>query len=107
MLLPLSHPIIRHCSFFLLCYNVAMTTLTVDDLQHDVLRFLQLGEASETLLIIQVGTLVTGLRPIAREMEALSRSRPAGLCARELTVADDFDALLSADILDAFAPINS
>jgi antitoxin (DNA-binding transcriptional repressor) of toxin-antitoxin stability system len=79
-----------------------MVTITVDELQHDVLHFMQLVEAGETLLIIQAGAPVAELRPIVREIEAPRRLHPVGLCAGEFTVPGDFDAPLPADLLDAF-----
>jgi antitoxin (DNA-binding transcriptional repressor) of toxin-antitoxin stability system len=79
-----------------------MTAITLDDLQNDVLYYLQLVEAGETLAIVQAGAPMAEIRPVTHDEEVPYRLRPAGLCAGEFIVPDNFDAPLPADVLDAF-----
>lgn len=76
-----------------------MTQISVEEIQQDVLAFLQRVEAGEALIIMRTGTPIAELKPVVVPAEAL---RPFGLCAGEFTVPEDFDAPLPEDILNAF-----
>ena len=76
-----------------------MTRISVEEIQQDVLAFLQRVEAGEALIIVRTGTPIAELKPVVVPAEAL---RPFGLCAGEFTVPEDFDAPLPEDILNAF-----
>lgn len=79
-----------------------MTTITVAELQRNVQYYLQLVEAGETVVVVQAGAPIAEIHPTGHEPNAANHLRPAGLCAGEFTVPDDFDAPLPADFLDAF-----
>ena len=76
-----------------------MTRISVEEIQQDVLAFLQRVEAGEALIIVRTGTPIAKIKPVVVPAEAL---RPFGLCAGEFTVPEDFDAPLPEDILNAF-----
>lgn len=78
---------------------VRMTAITLDDLRNDVLYYLQLVEAGETLVVVQSGAPMAEIRPITHNGEAPNHLRPAGLCAGEFTVPEDFDGALPVDVL--------
>jgi len=75
-----------------------MLNVTFEEIQRDLLTYLQRVEAGETLVVIKADKAIAELRPIS----ALKQSRPYGLCAGEFTVPDDFDAPLPEDLLNAF-----
>ena len=75
-----------------------MLSVTVDEIQRDPSKYLRQVEAGETFVILQADRALPKLRPISSSKQL----RPFGLCAREFTVPDDFDAPLSEDILSAF-----
>jgi antitoxin (DNA-binding transcriptional repressor) of toxin-antitoxin stability system len=76
-----------------------MTRISVEEIQQDVLAFLQRVEAGEALIIVRTGTPIAEIKPVVAPTETL---RPFGLCAGEFTVPEDFDAPLPEDILNAF-----
>jgi len=76
-----------------------MTQVNLEDIQQDLLTYLQRVEAGETLVIIRAGKPVAEVKPVVPRVETL---RPFGLCAGEFTVPEDFDAPLPEDILNAF-----
>jgi antitoxin (DNA-binding transcriptional repressor) of toxin-antitoxin stability system len=73
-----------------------MANVTVDEIQRDPLRYLQLVESGEVLVIVRANQPIAELRPISRSQQL----RPFGLCAGEFTVPDDFDAPLPEDLLN-------
>ena len=78
-----------------------MTTISLDDIQRDLLGYLHRVEAGETLLIVQADKPVAELKPASYDATA-KPLRPIGLCSGEFTVPDDFDGPLPDDVLDAF-----
>lgn len=82
------------------CYNNPVTTISLDDIQRDVLGFLQRVEAGETLLIVHADKPLAELKPVFHT--ATQQKRPVGLCAGDFIVPDDFDAPLPDAVLDAF-----
>jgi antitoxin (DNA-binding transcriptional repressor) of toxin-antitoxin stability system len=81
-------------------YNDHMTIISIDDIQSDLLAYLeQVEQAGETLLITRSGKPVAEIRPVA----AGARSpRPFGLCAGQFAVPDDFDDPLPEEVLREF-----
>jgi antitoxin (DNA-binding transcriptional repressor) of toxin-antitoxin stability system len=75
-----------------------MANVTVDEIQRDPLRYLQLVESGEVLVIVRSNQPIAELRPISRTRQP----RPFGLCTGEFTVPDDFDAPFPEDLLNAF-----
>lgn len=75
-----------------------MVSVTIDEIQHDALKYLKQVEAGETLVIFRANIAIAEIKPVAgRKLQ-----RPFGLCAGEFTVLDDFDAPLPEEILDTF-----
>jgi antitoxin (DNA-binding transcriptional repressor) of toxin-antitoxin stability system len=79
--------------------NHGMMQVSVEDIQQNLLVYLQRVEAGETLVIVRAGQPVVEMKPIKIGAEA---PRPFGLCAGEFTVPEDFDAPLPEDLLQAF-----
>ncbi len=78
-----------------------MTTISLDDIQRDLIGYLHRVEAGESLVIVHADKPVAELKP-ASYGTAAQPLRPIGLCAGEFTVPDDFDAPLPDDVLNAF-----
>ena len=79
--------------------NHDMMQVSVEDIQRNLVVYLQRVEAGETLVIVRDGQPVVEMKPVKTGAETL---RPFGLCAGEFTVPEDFDAPLPEDILQAF-----
>ncbi|MDW8215496.1 MAG: hypothetical protein RMJ55_18235 [Roseiflexaceae bacterium] len=80
-------------------YTSPMVQVSIDDLAHDVLAYLQRVEAGETLVIVKAGQPVAEIKPIAARTPL---RRPFGLCSGAFTVPEDFDAPLPEAIVQAF-----
>ena len=78
-----------------------MTAISLDDIQRDLVGYLQRVEAGETLLIVQADKPVAELKPISYDATA-KQLRPIGLCVGDFTVPDNFDAPLPDEFLNAF-----
>lgn len=65
-----------------------MTEVSVDEIKRDVLAFLHLVEAGETLVVSQAGKPLAEVKPLTT---ATNGARPFGLCAGEFVMPDDFD----------------
>ena len=76
-----------------------MTTISLSEIQRDLLGYLRRVEAGETLLIVQDGRPMAEIKPVACRPQQL---RPFGLCAGEFTVPDEFDEPLPEQILNEF-----
>ena len=76
-----------------------MIQISVEDIQQNLLVYLQRVEAGETLVIVRAGQPVVEMKPVKTGAKSL---RPFGLCAGEFTVPEDFDAPLPEDLLQAF-----
>lgn len=76
-----------------------MTTITIEDIQRDLMGYLCRVEAGETFVIVQANKPVAEIKPIASGTKPL---RPFGLCAGKFIVPDDFDATLPEDIIHQF-----
>ena len=79
--------------------NHGMMQVSVEDIQQNLIVYLQRVEAGETLVIVRAGQPVVEMKPVKTGAETL---RPFGLCAGEFAVPEDFDAPLPEDILRAF-----
>lgn len=78
-----------------------MTTISLDEIQRDLVGYLHRVAAGETLLIVQADKPVAEIKPVSSNAAA-KQLRPIGLCAGEFVVPDSFDAPLPDDLLDAF-----
>ncbi len=78
-----------------------MTTVSLEDIQRDLLGYLLRVEAGETLLIVQADKPVAELKP-ASHGAAAKQLRPIGLSSGQFSVPNDFDAPLADDVLNAF-----
>lgn len=76
-----------------------MVTVTVDEIQKDLASYLRRVEDGETLVVVRADKPFAEIKPVDSGSRAL---RPAGLCAGEFVVPDDFDEPLPEDILSWF-----
>lgn len=76
-----------------------MMTITIDEIQRDLLGYLHRVEAGETLIILDDNRPVAEIKPVAPAEAGL---RPFALCAGEFRVPDDFDAPLPEEVLSLF-----
>lgn len=76
-----------------------MSTITVQDLQRDLVGFLRRVEAGESFLVTDDDRSVAEVRPI---QTVATQPRPFGLCAGQFTVPSDFDHPLPDDLLHDF-----
>jgi antitoxin (DNA-binding transcriptional repressor) of toxin-antitoxin stability system len=76
-----------------------VSTITLDEIQRDLLGYLRRVQAGETLVIVQAEQPIAELKPIP---SSPPQPRPAGLCAGEFETAADFDAPLPEEIVRQF-----
>jgi antitoxin (DNA-binding transcriptional repressor) of toxin-antitoxin stability system len=76
-----------------------MRTISVQDLQRDLLTFLRRVEAGESFLVVNGEHPLAEVRPVPAPA---TQPRPFGLCAGQFTVPPDFDRPLPDDILKEF-----
>ena len=76
-----------------------MITLTIDEIQQNLISYLHQVAAGEIIIIMQAGQPIAEIKPVSPTFQKI---RPYGLCAGEFTVPDDFDAPLPEDILNSF-----
>jgi antitoxin (DNA-binding transcriptional repressor) of toxin-antitoxin stability system len=76
-----------------------MSTISVQDLQRDLLTFLRRVEAGESFLVVSGEHPLAEVRPVSAPA---IQPRPFGLCAGEFRVPPDFDRPLPDDILKEF-----
>jgi antitoxin (DNA-binding transcriptional repressor) of toxin-antitoxin stability system len=76
-----------------------MSTISSQDIERNPVAFLKRVEAGEAFVIIRGGHPMAEIRPLAREGQ---QKRSYGLAAGQITVADDFDAPLSGELLKQF-----
>ena len=79
-----------------------MMTISVEDMQRDLLGYLRRVEAGDTLVLVQAGKPVAEIKPLSSAGNSVMQPRPFGLCAGEFVVPDDFDAPLPDELLDLF-----
>ena len=76
-----------------------MSTVSLQELQHDPDALLDRVEAGEHFVVVRDGRPVAELCPLNT---AKLIPRPIGLCAGAFAVPDDFDAPLPEDLLRRF-----
>jgi antitoxin (DNA-binding transcriptional repressor) of toxin-antitoxin stability system len=76
-----------------------MSTITVQDLQRDLLAFLRRVEAGESFLIVSGKLPLAEVRPVP---PSSTQPRPFGLCVGRFTVPADFDRPLPDEVLQEF-----
>lgn len=76
-----------------------MSTISVQDLQRDLLTFLRRVEAGESFLVVSGAQPLAEVRPVAAPV---TEPRPFGLCAGHFTGPSDFDRPLPDGILREF-----
>jgi antitoxin (DNA-binding transcriptional repressor) of toxin-antitoxin stability system len=80
-------------------YNGGMSTISVNDIQRDLLAFLRRVEAGESFLVVRGEQQLAEIRPITTPIKQV---RPFGLCVGQFTVPADFDRPLPYEILKEF-----
>jgi len=88
-----------NCSPARFGYNDSMSTISVQDIERDLLAFLQRVEAGESFLVVRGERPLAEVRPVTA---AAAGPRPFGRCAGQFTVPLDFDRPLPDDILNDF-----
>ena len=76
-----------------------MTTISIHEIQRDLLGYLRRVEEGETLLVVRDEQAVAEIKPVPPPVR---EPRPYGLCAGQFTVPDDFDQPLPNDVLKEF-----
>lgn len=76
-----------------------MVRFTLDEIQRSFSEALDRVRGGETVVIVDADTPVAELRPVNGMVPGL---RPAGLCAGQFVVPDDFDAPLPESVLRGF-----
>lgn len=76
-----------------------MTTITIEEIQRDLFKYLQLVRAGETFIVTLADKPLAEIKPIAQDAVPL---RPFGLCAGEFTTPDDFDEPLPDEAIAQF-----
>ena len=81
------------------CYDIDMSTVSLEQLQQNTSDLLDRVEAGEHLLVVRGGRPVAEMWPVA---SPLAEPRSFGLCRDEFSVPDDFDVPLPQEILREF-----
>ena len=81
------------------CYNLRMSTITVQEIQRDQADFIHRLKAGHSFSVVQGDETLAEVHPVP---PFLDEPRPYGLCAGQFIVPDDFNAPLSDDVLAAF-----
>ena len=76
-----------------------MITISLDEIQRDLLGYLQRVQAGETFVILQADKPVAEIKPVSL---VAKQFRPFGLCAGEFRTPEDFDAPLPEEIIEQF-----
>lgn len=79
-----------------------MVTVTIDDIQRDLVGYLHRVRAGETLLVLEADQPLAEIKPFSDFVVGVGEPRPFGLCAGDFVVPDDFDAPLPEDKLQDF-----
>lgn len=78
-----------------------MVKVSVEEIGRDLAGYLRLVEAGETLLVLKKDKIVAQIKPVGGESDP-GQPRPAGLCAGDFTVPDNFDAPLPEEVIPTF-----
>lgn len=76
-----------------------MSTISLQDIQRDLLAFFRRVEAGESFLVVSGEQPLAEVRPV---FAPATQPRPFGLCAGRFSVPPDFDQPLPEDILKEF-----
>ena len=76
-----------------------MATVNIHAAKTQLSRLVEQAAAGEEIIIAKAGKPVAKLGPLAQSAQ---KNRRLGLLAGRITVPDDFDAPLPADVLDVF-----
>lgn len=76
-----------------------MATVNIHAAKTQLSRLVEQAAAGEEIIIAKAGKPVAKLGPLAQSAQ---KKRRLGLLAGRITVPDDFDAPLPADVLDVF-----
>jgi antitoxin (DNA-binding transcriptional repressor) of toxin-antitoxin stability system len=76
-----------------------MIAISIEEIQHDLLNYLQQVKSGETVVILQANQPIAEIKPW---QPTRSLSRPFGLCQGEFVVPDDFDESLPEEIINQF-----
>ena len=76
-----------------------MSTISVQDIQRDLLAFLRRVEAGESFLVVSGEHPLAEVRPVPAQANQL---RPFGLCAGQFIVPPEFDRPLPDEVLQEF-----
>jgi prevent-host-death family protein len=79
-----------------------MITASIDEIQRDLLGYLNRVSAGETVLIVEANKPLAEIKPVSPMPQQL---RPFGLCAGEFSVPEDFDAPLPDEVLAEFESV--
>jgi prevent-host-death family protein len=80
-----------------------MTTISIDDMQRDLIGYLRRVQAGETLIITQANEPLAEIKPLSKLPDQnATKLRPFALSEGKFVVPDDFDAPLSEEILSQF-----
>lgn len=76
-----------------------MGTISLQDIQRDLLAFLRRVEAGESFLVVQGERPLAEVRPVSAPSSQL---RPFGLCAGQFTVPQNFNRPLPDETVQEF-----
>ena len=78
-----------------------MITISIDEIQRDLLGYLDRVQAGETVVVLHEGQPVAQIEPVLQS-ESEKPPRPFGLCAGDFEVPAEFDEPLPEEILSQF-----
>ncbi len=76
-----------------------METVQIDELEHNLSKYIDMAKTGETLSIVEQNKEIFQIVPVPQAPKAL---RPFGLCKGQFVVPDDFDDPLPEEILRSF-----
>lgn len=80
-----------------------MITISIDDIQRDLIGYLRRVQAGETLIITQASEPLAEIKPVSKSSDQNAKQpRPFALSEGKFVVPDDFDAPLPEEILSQF-----
>ena len=79
--------------------SVDTVQVNVDDVKQNLLLYLQRAQAGEAFVVVTAGEPLAEIRPVTLPTKLM---RPAGLCAGEFRVPDDFNDPLPEHVVQEF-----
>ncbi|MBC7909059.1 MAG: type II toxin-antitoxin system prevent-host-death family antitoxin [Pyrinomonadaceae bacterium] len=77
-----------------------MITISIDDMQGDLIGYLRRVQAGETLIITQANAPIAEIKPVSKIIKQNAKQlRPFALCKGNFVLPDDFDSPLPEEIL--------